>query len=316
MILYHAKINMSNANFNLSTTIDDGFLDNFILITNEQRNNNNLKFYCPIIDANAFQYDSLINSLRDAAAHYCLSRRTWDEYQKRPMTISKLVRDKFRKIDKNKGELGELMLFSFLESDLKAPKILSKMELKTNPNMYVNGADGVHYLKLDTGDYQLIFGESKAYNDLFSGINNAIDSIYKFINTSIKDDESGTVKGIPFEKGLLNAHIVQEAFSEEERQFLKNLIYPKSSNSFYVDTAFAVFVLFNFDIPNEKTNLSNSDFREWIRNELQQLIGKKIDNIFQKLADKGLNRHTFYFYIVPFDKMEKNQSNVLEKAVE
>ena len=137
------------------------FLDNFYLIIDEARDQSKLKFYCPFIDANSLSYDSLIISLRDAAGHYCLSRRTWDEYVKRPMQLSHLVREKFRELSNNTGELGELLLFSFLETDLKAPKLLTKMELKTNPNMYFNGADGVHYLKLENNNYQLIFGAKK-----------------------------------------------------------------------------------------------------------------------------------------------------------
>lgn len=53
-----------------------------------------------------------------------------------------------------------------MESQLKAPKILSKLELKTTSGLYVNGADGVHFLKLEDGNYQLIFGESKMYVDI------------------------------------------------------------------------------------------------------------------------------------------------------
>ena len=148
------------------------------------------------------------------------------------MQLSHIVREKFRKIEDNRGELGEMMLFSFLEADLNAPKILTKMELKTNPNMYFHGADGVHYLKLPNGDYQLIFGESKAHLNLKEGIKAALDSINAFKNNSIKDDESGSLKGIDFEKGLLNAYIANESYSDEERAFLKMLIYPKANYKF------------------------------------------------------------------------------------
>ena len=147
----------------------------------------------------------------EAAGHYCLSRRTWEEYKNKPMRLSRLVRDKFRKLSSNKGELGELLMFSFLESDLNAPKLLSKMELKTNPNNYFNGADGVHYLKVSDENYQLIYGESKVYSDLKNGIKEAINSIHDFKYEKIKDDESGELRGIRFEKGLLNAFITNEA---------------------------------------------------------------------------------------------------------
>jgi hypothetical protein len=55
----------------------------------------------------------------------------------RPVELSKKARGKFIDYINNKGgELGELLLYCFLESHLKAPKILSKLELKTSTNHY------------------------------------------------------------------------------------------------------------------------------------------------------------------------------------
>lgn len=307
---------MKSESKKINVTVNEEFLDNFHLLVDEKKDNTQLKFYCPLVDANAFNYDNLIISLRDAAAHYCLSRRTWDEYMRQPMQLSHLVREKFKELDQNKGELGELLLFSFLETDLKAPKLLTKMELKTNPNLYFNGADGVHYLKLSDGNYQLIFGESKAYDDLGNGISKALDSIKNFKNNSIKDDDSGTVKGIEFEKGLLSACIMQECYTEDERAFLKSLIYPKSSNTYMVDTAFAVFVLYNLKIsPNEKKR-SNSDFRKWLFSRLEMEISQMLPSILGKIKRRDLVGHSFYFYLVPFEKMQDSQKNVLVKVVE
>jgi len=53
-----------------------------------------------------------------------------------------------------------------LETHLNAPKILTKLEVKTAPNDYVKGADGVHLLQLNEQDFQLILGEAKRYGDL------------------------------------------------------------------------------------------------------------------------------------------------------
>ena len=307
---------MSVNQSNISTTVDSDFLDNFHLIVNEDRGQSKLKFFCPLIDANSLNYENLIISLRDAAGHYCLSRRTWDEYVKKPMQLSHLVREKFRKLSNNNGEIGELLLFSFLETDLRAPKLLTKMELKTNPNMYFNGADGVHYLKLEDGNYQLIFGESKVYDDLSEGISAALDSIKAFKTDSIKDDESGTVKGITFEKGLLNACIAQETYTDEERVFLKSLIYPKASSPYAVDTAFAVFVLYNLEIDKKIKEKSNSEFREWLFDGIKKEITKMLPGIMDRIKYRDLIGHSFYFYIVPFEKLETNRQEILAKVVE
>lgn len=308
---------MAFNNINVPTaTVDPEYLDNFHLLVHNQTDKNSLKFFCPLIDANAFNYDNLVLSLSDAAAHYCLSRRTWDEYQSKPMLLSRMVRDKFRTLSSNDGELGELMLFSFLETDLKAPKIATKMELKTNPNMYFNGADGVHYLKISGQNYQLIFGESKVYSDLMDGIAAALTSIKKFKTDSIKDDATGTLRGITFERGLINAHLLQETFSEEERAFVKSLIYPKASNPYCVDTAFAVFVLFNVAIPPEKKKLGNIEFRDWLFESLKTAINANITEIYAKISRRNLDGHNFYFYLVPFENLDSAQEEVLKGALQ
>lgn len=300
----------------VSATVDPEFLDNFHLLLTDQTENNTLKFYCPQIDANAFNYDNLILTLSDAAAHYCLSRRTWEEYKNKPMQLSRLVREKFRRLRTNDGELGELMLFSFLEADLNAPKIATKMELKTNPNMYFNGADGVHYIKLPNGNYQLIFGESKVYSDLMAGISAAISSIHSFKTDTIKDEKTGETRGITFERGLISAHIAQETFSEEDKAFIKSLIYPKASSTYYVDTAFAVFVLYDITIPQDKRKLGNAEFRDWLFNNLTNTIKSNIKEIYAKITRKNLNGHSFYFYLVPFEKLDSTKTAVLEGALQ
>lgn len=208
------------------------------------------------------------------------------------------------------------MLFSFLEADLNAPKLLTKMEFKANPNMYFNGADGVHYLKLASGNYQIIFGESKAYSDLNEGISDALDSIQNFKNNSIKDDESGSTRGIDFEKGLLNAWVSQETFTDEEKVFIKSLIYPRATNSYDVDTAFAVFVLYDLVIDSKEKNRNNEEYRKWLYARLNNNVKKIIPNVIKKIETRKLTGHAYYFYIVPFEDMEKQQKDVLKKVVE
>ncbi|WP_102291974.1 DUF1837 domain-containing protein [Vibrio cyclitrophicus] len=71
-----------------------------------------------------------------------------------------------RKISKHtaQGELGELLLFTLLDVYLKAPKLLSKVSMKTVPTMPVFGADAVHGQMVD-GEFRVYLGESKLYQD-------------------------------------------------------------------------------------------------------------------------------------------------------
>jgi hypothetical protein len=168
---------------------------------------------------------------------------------------------------KNKGELGELLLYCFLESHLKAPKILTKLELKTSTSIYVNGADGVHYLKLTDGSYQLIFGESKTISDLTSSISESFKSIYEFKNEI--NTKGNTKSGLRYEKSLISDHLEKKTFSEEEKEFIQKIIFPVRANTFEVDDAFGIFIGYEIKVTNEMKKLSQSDFRI-NKNELER----------------------------------------------
>ena len=93
-----------------------------------------------------------------------------------------------RKISKHtaKGELGELILFTLLDVYLSAPKLLSKVSMKTNPRMPVFGADAVHAQFVD-GELRVYLGESKLYKSFKSAASEATDSMRKAKNKF--DDE-------------------------------------------------------------------------------------------------------------------------------
>lgn len=80
------------------------------------------------------------------------------------------------------GEPGELILYALLEWVLKAPRLVSKMYLKTNNNMPVHGTDGIH-LGYDEGKdlMTIYFGESKMYKDFSSAADAAFKSMAELI---------------------------------------------------------------------------------------------------------------------------------------
>lgn len=298
----------------INTSIDKEFTQCFDELYNDTIEKNNIKFFCPLIDSNEFEYEFMIKKLLLYAPYYCLSRATFEENFNQHLLLSQLTRDKFREFDKNEGELAEFIGYSFLESDLGAPKIISKMELKTDNNMYFNGADGVHFLKKDCG-YQLIFVEAKTYDDLYNGIWNAIDSIDKFKNNSIKDEKDGKLKGIKFEKSLISANITKEVFSKEDEQFIKDILYPKRNGIGPVDTAFSVIILYEPQLDKSLKNLPNLEYREKVHEILKNQIIDQTENIKSLIKKHNLNGHNFYFYIVPMDNLYNTKHAVLKEVL-
>lgn len=219
-------------------------------------------------------------------------------------------------LKKNNGELGELLLFCFLEGHLDAPKILTKLELKTSNNLYVNGSDGVHLKKLSDKKYQLIFGESKTYQDLNSAFDEAFKSISEFVNE--KNIEGNDKSGISFEKGLISSNIESEdIFEEDEKEIFKVLLYPeeKANNKFSLDDAFSIFIGYDIDINDEQLNLSNDEFHTEIKRKVVGQIEAYKDKIYKLIQEYELIGHTFYVFIMPFTNIDENRKKILEKVL-
>lgn len=93
---------------------------------------------------------------------------------------------KAHKTTNRNGEAGELLLYLLTEWILGAPQVISKMTLKTNPQMPVHGADGIHVRYCpETAQLLLYWGESKMYGDVGAAIASAAKSIEK----SLRPDE-------------------------------------------------------------------------------------------------------------------------------
>lgn len=265
------------------------------------------------INANEFNYSNLQELLVDPMIDYAVSREVKKQYRNRPGLLSKKARDKFREYSKNDGELGELLLFCFLETHLKAPKILSKLEMKTSTKLYVNGADGVHFLELGDGNYQLIFGESKMYKDIKDAFAKALKSLYEFKN---EINEKGDSKsGINYEKSLISDNLSKETFSDDEKKFLKSLVYPSKNQTFYVDDAFGIFVGFEIEVTEEEKELPNQQFRTLIHDRIRSSVEACLDEIVDGIKKRSLQGYDFYIYIVPFTDIENNRKEILKEVI-
>ncbi|MEK4106988.1 DUF1837 domain-containing protein [Paenibacillus sp. FSL R10-2791] len=278
---------------------------------NNQQNNLEL-FTCPI-NANQFDYHRMVESLLESVADFSVSRRTKEQYQGSPMTLSQKAREKFKEFKTNKGELGEFLLFCFLEGHLNAPKILSKLELKTSTELYVNGSDGIHFLELPSGNYQLIFGESKLYDDLTAGLRDAFISINNFLK---EENQKGNEKsGIRYEKSLLSASVFKETWSKEEEEFITQLVYPTNKQLFQVDDAFGIFIGFEIKLDKDQRRLPNDKFRDMIDDHVNKIVEMKIANIENYIEEHELYGYNFYVYTMPFIDIEISRTKILESLM-
>lgn len=294
----------------ITTSINDSFLDLFHHIIEDYglSNSNKLNVFSLKIQNNRFAYSDLVNLLGDNLYYFALSRT---EIQKlidnnQFNTLISRTKNKFRVYTSNEGELGEVMLYCFLEAHLKAPKILTKLELKTANNDYVKGADGVHLLKLDDENYQLILGEAKMDVDLKTGIYDAFSSISKLLK--------GEDKKLEFEFDLVNSQLIKESYDKKQYDILKKIILPsaKEENT-YLDYSFGIFLGFEAKITNEEMNLSNSEFRKHIKDRIKKEVLAVINSFKFQIKKEEFTGYQFYIYIIPFSDLADMRKEIIKE---
>ena len=242
----------------IRTDIQSNFLNLFtkILENYDLEYGNKLNAFMLKISNNQFNYGGLSEELQNALITYALSRHTCDELikQQKYGNLSAQAREKLKAAENNTGELGELLLYCLLESHLQAPKLLTKLELKTAANDYVKGADGVHLLKIDDTSYQIVFGESKLHADLQSGITSAFKSIKTMLDNGLDR--------MRYEIHLVNANLLKETIQDENSyEILKKILIPSENDEdLNIDNSFGVFLGFDIPISDDERRVSNSEF--------------------------------------------------------
>lgn len=286
--------------FCISENKDDGFLDLFLLPINSRQ----------------FDYDYVSENLIESVAEYALSWKLKKKYRDRAMTLSKKAREKFREAQQNDGELGELLLFCFLEGYLDSPKILTKLELKTSNKLYVNGSDGVHLKKISDNKYQLIFGESKTYSDLNNAFINAFQSIYEFVNEI--NDKGHDKSGINFEKGLISSNIELDIFEEDDENILNVLLYPEDKGNYDItlDDAFSIFIGYEIDIEEERRLCTNDEFSIKIESKIIKQIEEYQSKVYELVQRYNLIGYTFYVFLMPFTDIAEKRKDILKQVLE
>lgn len=203
--------------------------------------------------------------------------------------IEVLFNKAIRKISQHtaKGELGELILFTLLDVYFEAPKIISKVSLKTNSRMPVFGADAVH-AQFHDGKLKLYLGESKLYENFKSAATKA--------SSSIK-----TAKGKYFEEfDLIDSYMDFPNINEGLENKLLEILNPFSNKNYSEIIYSPCFI--GFTEPGIISTASNEmDFV----NKYKTLANEYIDDFFNKVENQGMSIDETALLMLPFSCVDK-----------
>lgn len=200
----------------------------------------------------------------------------------------KLFKKAVRKISKHtaKGELGELLLFTLLDVYFEAPKILSKISLKTSRSVPVFGADAVHAQYVD-GILRLYLGESKLHKTFTNAATSAATSISSFLEKYCD------------EFNLIDSYIDFPKMDTEMRDELIDLLNPFSEDNENISDILHAPCFIGFVEPSVF-----SDDEEYYKRQYIEVAKKHIENFYTKLQKKGNDINKTALLLLPFSSID------------
>lgn len=218
-----------------------------------------------------------------------------DEFQNKSAGMQREARRLFIKanqVTNRNGELGELLLYLLTEWMLGAPQLLTKMPLKTNPNMPVHGADGIH-IKFCTDTNRLLFfwGEAMLYADIGAGMESAVKSIA----------EALTDEKLRNEFALVSSNIDFSGFNEEAKAAILAYLDPMDEKSNERANVTTCLLAFNFAEYGELRKIPPSKVIEAFHANLLDVLPELAKKLADKLQAAGLQDETVevFFFPVP-----------------
>lgn len=200
--------------------------------------------------------------------------------------------------------LGETLLYVFLEQELQAPKLMTKIEIDDIGGLVKSKSDGVHLLVSEdrgTPFRQLVFGASNIVGDLHSAVDNAFDKILN-IDKNYED-----------ELQLVDNTRNYNLFRPEVNNYIKEILIPVKNKKKDKDLAFGCFLGYTLLPP--LAACSNDDYREYARKTMADDVADIETYIEKKVTDNGLGGYSFYFYILPFNDAPNERVTLVEEMI-
>lgn len=283
-----------------------------------QLNNQNysqVRLFYLDIENNEFSYDCLDDFLIDNIGYYVLSRTEMQNLRDRHKEHSACLRA-IRAMNQHgapgeKGtgnDLGEVMVYAFLEDVLGAPKIFTKAEIVGGTA--VSRTDGVHLLKLNDGGkdkYQLVLATS----DITGNIKNAVDSVMRRL------DDIVSVTGN--ERKMVDRAVLSSSFDVGTTSYLKSILIPSRATSGRPDISFGIFIGYSLGI--DPSQYDNDTYRSKAMEKMKQDVEDIAPYISTQLANasiasnSNITNHSFYFYFMPFDDADNDKDKIMQNLL-
>jgi len=245
-----------------------------------------------------------LDVLENYVLHYCLkhSEYTTVNSTNAVAIVKKAIRKFVR--SEHSGELGELVLFCLLESQINAVQLLNKMQLKTNPNMHFHGADAVHFGV--TGKLKTLYlGESKMQSAFSTALTNALGSVKTLFENMAEKKK--------FEVDLIEPHLDHAKLRGMEQEILNYLNPYKKKRDFC--EVIAVFIGYSWkELAEAEKKDVKGGILKYLMEKYREEIVRFVKTVDEKVkAEQSVCSKRFLFFVVPFKNVQQIKTDFKEK---
>lgn len=274
------------------------------------KNPSDVQIHRLAIESQEFDYDKLMDFLLNNIGVYVHSRLQVqelienEEYGTIAIKALKLMNQNGRPDEKGTGnELGELLLYIFLEQVLGAPKLMSKVEINRLSTTMTSKSDGIHLLTSAGNNpfNQLVFGASL----IDDGLNEAIDSALNHV-LEIRSSKSSEYR-------LVESSSFYQVFDDKDKKIAKNIIIPQKANIDRPAMAFGMFIGYKLNAPIG--DYDDDEYKKAVIKQMDQDIVAASDYMNTRLSALGLSNHSFYMYLLPFNNAITDKKNIMEQLM-
>lgn len=273
-------------------------------------NPNELKIYRLDVSSSKIDYTRLHSFIADNIGRYVYSRGMRNRYKLNPDSMELAIKtlkayNKRVKTVSSTNHFNELMLYSFLECVLGAPKIFSKMELQDKSGVYDSLSSGIHINTFKSGGVffnQLVFGATDTIDNLETAVDNALNQVISIKSASHDEYE------------FLENTILNNEFDAETNKILENMIFPKKGSGLSKpDDAFGLFLGYTVSAAYDPNNAS---YMLNLENQMKSDILKIAVYLEKRINDLGLLNHSFYVYVLPLNNAVFDKNGIMKDALE
>ena len=217
-----------------------------------------------------------------------------------------------KKKNAKSGEPGEVVLFTLLEGLVKAPRLVAKMRLKTNPNMEVHGSDAIH-MKYDAASetLTLYWGEAKLYGELPSALDQIAVSIKGF--REYNPDTKGVQR--EFDIALVQSHPDLEApEAQATRDALLAYFDPYTEYSNQIREVHACLAIWDWEFCKSLGTLPPGEAEDTFKKKYLERIESACSLFIDKIKKHGLEKFRFHFFLIPVVDVTEFRKRFCEKV--